>query len=273
MEWEIRVLVVDNGSTDGTVEAVQTSFPQVEIVDNGENIGFARGFNEGLRYALQQGADAIFIFNNDTLFDANLGLPLLAALEADVAAVSPAIFYADAPTEIWSVGGGRHPWTLEMTGNHGRALPHLPNEPFDRAFLSGCALLFPRQALQEIGLFDEQFFMYYEDSDWAIRATRAGWRLRVAPKAHLLHKVSQSSGGSESPTERYYMGRSSLKFFRKHATGWQWAAIIPFRLGSALKTTVRLARHGKLSAMSSYWRGLWHGIRDDVVLEGVNCAV
>ena len=271
--WEVRLLLLDNGSTDGTVEAVQATFPHVEIVHNAENFGFARGFNEGLRYALQQGADAIFIFNNDTLFDTNLGLPLLAALDAGVAAVSPAIFYADPPTEIWSVGGGRHPWTLEMTGNHGRGLPHLPNEPFDRAFLTACALIFQSKALREIGLFDEQFFMYYEDSDWSIRAQRAGWRLRVAPKAHLLHKVAQSSGGSESPNERYYMARSSLKFFRKHATGWQWAAIIPFRLGSALRTTLRLARHKKISAISSYWRGLWDGLRDEVVPEGVNCGV
>lgn len=270
--WQVRVLVVDNGSTDGSVEAVHARFPQVEVLENAENLGFARGANQGLRQALRQGAEAIFLFNNDTLFDAQMAQPLLAALKKDVAVVSPAIFYADVPDTIWSVGGYSHPWTLEMTGNHGRDLPSLPREPFDRTVLTGCALLFQSRLLREIGLFDEQFFMYYEDIDWSLRAEQAGWRLVVAPQARLWHKVAQSSGGLGSPAERYQMGRSSIKFFRKHAKGWQWAAIIPFRLASALKTTFQLARHRRFSAIRSYWRGLWDGLRQEVVPEGVNCA-
>ncbi|MBA3533117.1 MAG: glycosyltransferase family 2 protein [Ardenticatenales bacterium] len=269
--WEVRVLLVDNGSTDDTVTIVQAHFPQVEVLAHENNLGFARGANSGLRHALKQGADALFLFNNDTLFDPEMGAPLLESFQGKVAAVSPAIFYTDPPTAIWSVGGGRHPWTLEMTGNHGRSQP-LPTHPFQTEFLTGCALLFRREALQEIGLFDEQFFMYYEDSDWSLRARQAGWALLVAPGARMWHKEAQSSGGVGSASERYQKGRASLQFFRKHAQRGQWLAIIPFRLASALKSSLQLARRGQSKALRAYWRGLWHGLRDEVHVEGVNCA-
>lgn len=269
--WEVRLLLVDNGSRDGTVEAVGVRFPQVEILRHEENLGFARGSNSGLRHALQHGADALFLFNNDTLFDPSMGVPLLAALENDVAALSPAIFYTEPPTAIWSLGGQRHPWTLEMRDNHGRGRP-LPAQPASRDFLTCCAILFQREALLQVGLFDEQFFMYYEDSDWSLRATQAGWRLLVVPQARLWHKEAQSSGGAGSPNERYHMGSASVRFFRKHTRAARWMVVVPWRLGSALKSSLRLARQRRWPALAAYWRGLRDGWRGEVRPEGVNCA-
>lgn len=270
--WRVQVLLVDNGSSDDTVAAVREQFPAVEVVQNERNLGFAGGANRGLRHALQQGADAIFLVNNDTFFDPALGEVLLGALEEGVGAVSPAIFYAEPPEAIWSLGGGRNRWTLEMTGNHGRDRATLPNEPFEQEALTFCAILFPRAALESVGLLDEQFFMYYEDMDWSLRAQQAGWRLRVAPAARLWHKEAQSSGGQGSPAERYQMGRASVQYFRKHARGVQWLAIVPYRLGSALKLSWRLARRGRFAAILSYWRGMWHGLRAPLQREGLNSA-
>ncbi|MBA3531642.1 MAG: glycosyltransferase family 2 protein [Ardenticatenales bacterium] len=158
-----------------------------------------------------------------------------------------------------------------MTNNHGRAQP-LPPAPVDKDLLTSCALLFSRAALLDIGLFDEQFFLYYEDNDWSLRACQRGWRLRLAPTAWLWHKESQSSGGLGSTGERYHMGKASVQFFRKHVRGTQWLTVFPYRLGSAFKTTLRLAQQGRLVAARAYWRGLWDGLRCQVRTEGSNCG-
>jgi GT2 family glycosyltransferase len=152
----------------------------------------------------------------------------------------------------------------EMTGNHSRDKP-LPVFPTERAFLSGCAMLIPRQVLDHVGVFDERFFMYYEDLDLCIRIGSAGYRLLLVPDAHLWHRVSQSSGGPNTPGERYHMARSSGIYFRKHMRGWRAPLILSYRSLSAMRWTVRLARQGNLRALIAYWRGLcqgWLGVRE-----------
>jgi GT2 family glycosyltransferase len=255
-----RVLVVDNGSTDGSPQAIAREFPQVEQIVNPRNFGFAGGFNVGLRHALDAGADFAFILNNDTIAARDILDPLVAAAApGEVGVVAPAIFYASDPERVWSTGGGRNRLTLEMTGDHGRhaTLAGIT----EREFLSGCAMCIKRSVLERVGLFDEEFFMYYEDSDYCLRARRAGFRLLVVPQARVWHKVATSSDGSDSPAERYWMGRSSVRFFRKHARGWQWLAIIPWRVGSTIKTVLRLGSAGRWAAAHAYLRGVWEGIR------------
>jgi len=259
-----RLLVVDNGSTDGSAEQTARAFPQAEHLRLPRNLGFAGGFNAGIRRALEGGAEFVFLLNNDTLADPGLLEPLTAALAPpDVAAAAPLIFYADAPERVWSAGAERSPWTLELRGSHGRRAGfEQAAHPVERDFLSGCALLLKRSVLEEVGLFDEGFFLYYEDSDYSLRLRRAGYRLLLVPQARLWHKVSRSSQGSDSPAERYWMARSSVRFFRKHVRGARWAAVFPWRVGSALKTTLRLAGRGNLPAVRAYWRGLLDGIRE-----------
>jgi len=255
----VRVLVVDNGSTDGSPQAIAARFPQVEQIVNQTNLGFAKGFNVGLRRALDAGADLVFILNNDTIVAPDLLEPLCAAAAPpDVGIVAPVIFDASAPDRISSSGGGRSRLTLEMTGNHGRG--EVLAGITEREFLSGCAMLIRRSVLARVGLFDERFFMYYEDSDYCLRTRQAGFRMLVVPQARIWHKVATSSGGSDSPTERYWMGRSSVLFFRKHVRGWRWCFVVPWRLGSALKTTFRLGMAGQSRAVRAYLRGLWDGL-------------
>ena len=265
-----RILVVDNGSTDNSVAAVQTSFPEVKLIETGRNLGFAGGFNMGIRYALSQGAEYTFLLNNDTLVDPALLDDLLKYARPEVGLMGPAIFYVDAPERIWSTGGGLHPILMEMTGNHGRKQA-LPRTPIERKFLSGCALLIRREVFERVGLLDERFFMYYEDLDFSVRAGAAGFRLLLVPQARLWHKVSISSGGSDSPAERYWMARSSVLFFAKHVRGVRWLAVGPYRTGSALKMTLRLALKGRGASIIAYWRGLGAGLKE--VLRGrSSCA-
>lgn len=274
-----RLLLVDNASVDGTVEAVRERFPDVDIIVNPENLGFPGGFNVGLHHALAQGADYIFMINNDTFVEPNILDELMAhADSAGVGMLAPKIYYADEPDRIWSVGGRRHPWTLEMTDKGDLQFDRGQwKAVMERDYLVGCALLLKRDMLEEIGLFDTGYCpIYYEDVDLCVRARQAGYRLLLVPRARMWHKVSASGGGAGSPRERYLMGRNSVRFFRKHVRGWRWLVVVPYRLGSAVKTTVRLLRQGRRESASAYLRGLRDGfgmsLESHARIEEPSCA-
>jgi len=257
----VRLLVVDNGSTDGSPGAIAKHFPQVEQIVNPANLGFARGFNVGLRRALEVNAEFAFILNNDTYVAPDmLGALVKASEPTDVGIAAPAIYYASDPKRIWSTGGGHNPLTLEMTGDHGRREPIF--DVTERDFVVGCGMLIKRAVLERVGLFDERFFMYYEDSDYCLRARRHSFRLVCVPQARMWHKVASSSNGSDSPAERYLMAKSSAIFFRKHVRGWRWLIIGLYRFGSAIKTTFRLSIHRRFVAARAYWRGLRDGLME-----------
>lgn len=263
-----RLLAVDNGSVDGTVEAVRECFPDVEMIVNSRNLGFQGGFNAGMRHALRQDADYLLVINNDTVVKPNMLGELMAhAGRPDVGMVGPKIYYADQPNVIWSVGGRRHPVLLEITDRgRGQLDQGQWEEVVERDYLVGCALLLKRCLLESIGLFDPGFHpAYYEDLDLCLRARRAGYRLLMVPSARMWHKGSVSSGGNNSPGVRYLMARNSVRFFRKHVRGWRWLAVVPYRVGSALKTTVRLLLQGRHDSALAHWRGLRDGLRTPVV--------
>lgn len=255
----LKLLVVDNGSTDDSVQLIRGAFPGVEVVENGRNLGFAAGMNAGIRAALARGADYVLGINNDTLLAADMLERLMTQCSVGVGLLAPIIYYADAPDIIWSVGGHFNQWTLEAPEKwRGQHDPGNLPACLEIDFVPGCAMLWPRTVLETVGLFDETFFMYYEDIDLCQRIRRAGFHIQTVPSAKLWHKVSLSSGGTDSPNERYWMARSSLVYFRKHARWWQRPFIIFWRAGSAVRTSWRL-RHRR-DSLQAYWRGLWHGL-------------
>lgn len=257
----VRLLLVDNGSSDGTAEAVARQFPGIEVIVNERNLGFAAGCNVGLRHALEQGANYVFLLNNDTLVEPAALNHLIALVGPNVGMVAPKIYYAADPTRIWSVGGMCNPFTFEKTGDRrGHVDTGHWDKVMERDYLVGCALLISRRLLTEVGLFDERFFMYYEDSDLSLRARQAGFKLLLSPQARVWHKVALSSGGSDSPGERYWMARSSVLFFHKHVHGFRWLIVLPYRVGSAIKTVLRLILHSQGRSAWAYLRGLYDGI-------------
>ena len=257
----VQVLLVDNGSEDGTPNAVAERFPSVQVICNGKNLGFAAGMNVGLRQALEQGADYVFMVNNDTIVDPAAVQQMLPLFKDDVGMVGPKIYYAAEPDRIWSIGGLQHPLTIEKTGDaRGEVDRGQWNQVIERDYMVGCALLVSQQFLTDVGLFDERFFMYYEDSDLSIRARKRKYKLLLAPSSHVWHKVAATSGGSDSPNERYWMARSSIIFFRKHVTGMRWSIVIPYRTASALKTLMRLLWGRRFASIRAYLGGLRDGL-------------
>ncbi len=259
----LSITVVDNGSTDGSQQAIQEHYPQVNQISLSENIGFAAGINAGLRYALDDGADYVLALNNDTIVDPDCISTLLDHAEPDYGILAPLILYYDRPDTIWAAGGKTHPLILERHDPWaGRPDPGYWPDKIEQDFVTGCAMLLSRQFLMAAGVFDEGFRLYYEDSDLCLRARQAGYKIATIPFARIQHKVATSSGGSDSPNERYWMARSSVRYFAKHARGLQIPAVLFWRSGSAIRTSWRLVNARNWQALKAYWRGLWHGLQD-----------
>ena len=258
-----RVLLVDNGSAPPLAAIINERFPAVEILRLADNRGFAGGYNAGIARALDGGAAAVLLLNNDTLLapDALDRLAEEMGKANDIGLVTAKITYAANPQRIWTVGANLNVFLDLMDGGQGQLDTGQWAAPRDVDFAPFCAILVRREVLASVGLLDEGFFLYYEDMDYCRRARQAGWRVRLCPAAVVRHDVSASSGGRDSPLERYWMAQSSGRYFRKHGRGPRLLLIVPFRLASALKTSLRLLLAGKRDALRAYWRGLWIGWR------------
>lgn len=257
---DFQIVVVDNGSSDDSQEVIKSRYPQIHQVKIPVNRGSTFGYNTGFRYALKAGAEYIFLISNDTIIAPDALDHLLAHChETNVGIAGPLIFYAGAPQKIWSAGANRSRLNLDLVGDHGRN--QIFTTAVDRDFLTACAMLIKREVFEKVGLMDEDFFLYHEELDYCYRVTQAGFRLVLVPQAKLWHKVSLTSGGGWSPTVSYWMAHNSIIYYRKHARWWQWLFIIPWRLGSGIKTSALLIFNNRWQNLSEYWRGIWNGFR------------
>jgi len=256
--WRHRVMVVDNGSSDGSAASLAAEFPDVETVALGENRRFAGGNNEGLRRALAAGADAVMLLNNDTEADPGLIEHLLLALEQDptAGAAAPLIYFAAPSDRIWYAGGwlvpalgfGAHRGLRARDRGQYRAV-----EP--TGYLTGCCLLAGRETWIRVGLLDERYFIYAEDADWSLRAREAGLRLLFVPTARLWHKVSASSG-NQSPWKIYQRLRANLTLFSRHAHGLARLTWLPAFLAQQGLLGAWLAARGQPAAALAIPRAL-----------------
>jgi GT2 family glycosyltransferase len=222
-----RIVVVDNGSTDGSVETLrQESLPStLEIVETGRNLGYAGGNNVGIRYALDRGADFILLLNNDTTVDPMLLDELLGAAERHpaVGCFGPWIFYMHEPDRLWFSRSEWSPAKSAFTApGKGRPASEVPTEPADTEYVCGAALFFRAEVAREIGLFDERFFLVYEDSDWCFRARRAGFGCMMVPAARVWHRIGTSFSGEASPLRTYFSTRNNLLWGEKNVARDEW---------------------------------------------------
>lgn len=209
----MRILVVDNGSVDGSEPTLRARFRDLPLLQTGANLGFAGGNNAGIRRALAEGADYVLLLNNDTTVDSGFVDALVAAARAhpDAGMLCPKILLHDRPDVLWYAGASFHPWLgwgrhrghgQRDTGRFGTV------EDTDRP--TGCSLLVSRELCERVGVLREEFFCYAEDLEWGLRARDAGYRILYVPSAMVWHKVSRSTGGTRSTAALRYQTRNVL---------------------------------------------------------------
>lgn len=217
-----ETIVVDNGSTDNSVERIRAEFPEVRLVLTGENLGFVGGNNLGLEVALKLKAKYALLLNNDTEVDENFLYPLVEIMESDptVGVVGPTILYYKQPDLIWSAGG-KVDWRrgkTAMIGLNESDMGQYGIIPREVDFISGCALMVRMDLVEKIGMLDERFFMYYEETEWCTRIKRKGYKILHIPTAKIWHKISLETRDN-APYVVYYMTRNRLLFLQLSKTG------------------------------------------------------
>ncbi len=221
----VKIVVVDNASSDGSVQAFTERYPEVTLLSQKENLRFAGGNNVGICHALLHGADAVMLLNNDTLVDPGVLAPMVERLFSDpaVGVVAPKIFYADDYDRLWFTGGEISFWTGTMRHTGIRECDRGQfDSPRDIAYATGCCLLTRREVIEKVGLLDDTYFMYAEDADWCMRVRRAGYRILYEPRARVWHRLSVSAGGHLSFFKMKNKARSNFRFFARYASWYHW---------------------------------------------------
>jgi GT2 family glycosyltransferase len=257
LDHRLHVVVVDNDSTDGTVDALRSIAPEVHVVEMGENAGFSRANNVGIGTTDSR---HVLILNPDTVVEPGAIDVLVSYLDEHPGAgvVAPRLLNPDGsdqltarafPTPAAALFGRRSPLTRLFPRNRwstrflsGR--DHRGDEPFEIDWVSGAAMMVPRSVIDEVGGFDEAFFLYWEDADWCHRIKDAGFAVWCVPKARVVHDEGGTRAhGWPSPIVRHFH-RGAYRYWTKHHAPQRWH---PGRLvaGAALATRagVLIARH------------------------------
>lgn len=230
--FKLSILVVDNASTDGSIESIKGD--GVKLIENKKNLGFAGGHNVAIKCALESGADYVLILNNDTYVDENFVEKLLEVAEKDsrIGILAPKIYFApefefhkdrysqkERGRILWYAGGGID-WA-NIIGYH-RGVDEVDKGQFDNIegteLATGCCMMIKRDVFSKVGMFDDKYFLYYEDSDFSIRAKNKGFKIMYVPKSVIWHKNAGSAGGSGSKLQDYYITRNRLLFGIRYAS-------------------------------------------------------
>ncbi|WP_123054655.1 glycosyltransferase family 2 protein [Clostridium sp. JN-1] len=214
-----KILIVDNASTNNSLEVLKQTLNDCIIIESKKNLGFAGGNNLGIKSALKNNADYVLLLNNDTLVEPNFLNNMINSFNKDdrIGLVGCKIMYYPEKDKIW-YGGGKIDW-FKFIGIH------LGNKEVDKEqydvekeidFMTGCCMLIKRDVFEKIGFLCEDYFMYFEDDDFCVRVNDAGYKIWYNPKAVIYHKVGLSGGGEESPFSIKWCARNRLLFMNKY---------------------------------------------------------
>ena len=246
------------------LEKNSTINKQLILIKNDDNYGFAKGNNIGIDFALKNlNPTYILLLNNDTVVDKDFLKILVQEGENDptIGLLGPKMYYYDNPNVIWCIGGkidwklarGLHVGINETdTGQY--------DEKMNFDYINGSAILIKRSVLDEIGLLDEKLFLYFEETDLALKASKKGYNNTYIPNAKIWHKVSKSGGGIKKEIGLYYITRNRWLFMKKWANGNIfyicnnsnfWAIILPIFMSIYYKNK---------KLFFAYYRGLYKGM-------------
>jgi hypothetical protein len=262
----LRTFVLDCQSTDGSVAAIRSSYPDIRLIELEQNLGYAGNNNVGIRAALDAAVEWVFVLNEDVVLapDCLTRLMDVARTDPHIGILGPMVYHHDEPGIIQSAGGGL---TVRWEGYH-----HGQNEPdagqftgtHDVQWISGCAILVRRAVIEEVGALDPRFFIYWEETEWCVRAGEAGWRVVHVPAAKVWHKGVQRNY-RPAPSVTYYSTRNRLLMMKLHrapaaARAVAWAQTLRTLVSWSIKPSwrhMRPHRDAVLKAAADYLRSRW----------------
>ncbi len=214
-----KIIVVDNNSSQNDVGRLISKYGDtIQLVCEKENLGFTGGNNVGINISLKQNADFVLLINNDTIVESDFLNNMLLKYDAsnNIGIVAPMIYYFDNPDRLWSSGG-----KISKIRGSGFIPSSLSGSKIDRynrqvEFVSGCCMLIKKEVFEKVGLLDDNFFLYIEDTDFCYRTINAGYDIYVSSVAKIYHKVNGSTTKNYSTLPLYYSVRNRLFFARKN---------------------------------------------------------
>jgi GT2 family glycosyltransferase len=216
----LEIVVIDNGSTDGSLELLRHELVDVEIISTGRNLGYTGGVNFSFGTARKKNPSYILVINNDTVVKPDFLNHLVDAMEnnKDAVAAGGTIYYHYDKTKVWYAGGRLIRWRGLAVHNHkNQSLdPSLLNGVENVTFITGCLMLFRVSALNAIGIEDERFFMYLDDIEYSARIIARGYKMLYVPKAVIYHKIMSEE---QNPFKVYFSVRNRLLFINVSLSG------------------------------------------------------
>lgn len=254
---DFRTVLVDNASSDGTVEAVRKEFPSITVIENDKNEMFARANNQGIDLALGEGAEYILLLNNDTEVDPAFLSRLVEASsnDPDTGLVGSKIYFHDSPGLLWYAGGIIDLWKGRIAH---RGIREYDRGQYDireeTGYVTACCVLARRECVERIGGLDDGYYMYAEDADWSHRARLAGFKILYEPRSVITHKVSSSTGGQGvaggmTSFKVHHKVRSNLRFFSRNAMWYHWLTIPLFMGIESIRAALLMIRAGNWPAL------------------------
>ncbi len=214
----VKIILIDNGSTDDSVEAIRSAFPDLQCIEAGENLGFAGGNNLGIKHALKYAPDYLLLLNNDTIVAPDL-IDAFLKSTPDAAILGAKLYLYSKPDTFDHLGGKWQKKTasFELIGNRVLDDGVSWEKSLELDYACGAALFIQRAVIESIGLLEAKFFLIWEESDFCFRAKKAGFKVKLCPNAKVWHKVSASFVGGK-PHSTYFWWRGRLLWISRNCS-------------------------------------------------------
>ncbi len=260
-EAEVTVYVVDNASSDGSMAVLEERYEgntDLRCIYLDDNYGFSYANNAGIKKAMEQGCDVVFLLNNDTEICTDTLQRLLESNRRHPnCVIAPKIYYSDNRKVIWSAGGASSRIVKKVRHI---GLNCEDKGQFDEekriTFATGCALWIPVAIIQKAGLLDERFFLYYEDTEFCFRLGKYNVDIYYCPDAIVYHKVGASSKGADSPLCAYYISRNWLLCARKYMSGSRYVVFLLYYGINRMACSLLWLLQGKRDLVKASWTGI-----------------
>ena len=234
-----KIILVDNNSSDSSVEKLNKNFPHVEYIRNKSNIGFTGANNVGIKWALENDFEYIVLLNNDTEVEPDFLDHLLSPFGQDslVGAVQPLILEYNRRNIVWN-GGGQIDYNFGRFLNVNKGSNKNQIKPIHNVdWITGCCFMLKSEVINKVGLLDDFFFVYYEDADWSIRIKKSGYKLFFQPKSIVYHhegmswiSAKKNSEGYISPKTHYLDIRNHIYIIKKYKSQFKILPTFLFQL-------------------------------------------